>query len=142
MGKLLKTYLNSNSIYKCKKCFSHLSDEAYLVSKAFTSGVSPAYLFSQCVNVTIGPSQDAILTTGLHTIANIYCIDCEEYVGWTYIKAFESSQQYKEDKFILITNKTILHKIEASLIQESNAEEFDNESDEESPEDNEETNGE
>mmetsp|Transcript_13367 Transcript_13367/g.32441 ORF Transcript_13367/g.32441 Transcript_13367/m.32441 type:complete len:224 (+) Transcript_13367:1039-1710(+) len=60
-----------------------------------------AYLFDQCVNITTGPAEDRFLITGLHSVSDIFCKRCETLVGWTYEKAYESSQKYKEGKFII-----------------------------------------
>mmetsp|Transcript_22698 Transcript_22698/g.30021 ORF Transcript_22698/g.30021 Transcript_22698/m.30021 type:complete len:215 (+) Transcript_22698:1059-1703(+) len=60
-----------------------------------------AYLFDQCVNVTVGPAEDRLLITGLHSVCDIFCKRCKGMVGWTYAKAYESSQKYKEGKFII-----------------------------------------
>jgi hypothetical protein len=49
----------------------------------------------------MGEVSDKHMATGLHTVSDIYCIQCASYVGWTYIKAFEEDQKYKEGKFIL-----------------------------------------
>ena len=53
------------------------------------------------MNINVGPKEDRQLITGLHTIANVYCSDCKEELGWKYIKAYEETQKYKEGKFIL-----------------------------------------
>jgi hypothetical protein len=53
------------------------------------------------VNVTQGPSEQRRLITGLHTVCDIFCKRCETLVGWTYLKAHESNQKYKEGKFIV-----------------------------------------
>lgn len=42
-----------------------------------------------------------MLITGRHTVADIYCMECQEVLGWKYEKAFEETQRYKEGKFIL-----------------------------------------
>ena len=60
-----------------------------------------AYLFDQCVNVNVGPPEDRHLMTGLHSVCDIFCKRCKHLVGWTYAKAYESSQKYKEGKFII-----------------------------------------
>ena len=60
-----------------------------------------AYLFDNCVNVTIGPAQERTLMTGLHSVCDIFCKRCKTLVGWTYKKAYEQSQKYKEGKFIV-----------------------------------------
>ena len=60
-----------------------------------------AYLFDQCVNVDVGPAEDRRLITGMHSVCDIYCKRCKTTVGWTYAKAYEFSQKYKEGKFII-----------------------------------------
>ena len=60
-----------------------------------------AYLFANVVNVAVGPKEDRQLTTGLHTVADIYCFQCQEVLGWKYEKAYEENQKYKEGKYIL-----------------------------------------
>jgi len=39
--------------------------------------------------------------TGLHSVNDIFCIRCKKLIGWTYSKAYEQSQKYKEGKFII-----------------------------------------
>ena len=41
------------------------------------------------------------MTTGRHIVRDIKCRQCQQNVGWTYDKAFEQSEKYKEGKFIL-----------------------------------------
>lgn len=107
MGKLFKLYLSGGPIYVCSSCKCHFTLHTDLVSKAFQGRFGRAYLFSQAVNVTMGPSEDRVLTTGLHTVCDIYCISCQDNVGWYYIRAFEASEKYKEGKYILEKAKLI-----------------------------------
>jgi len=60
-----------------------------------------AYLFDQCVNVTTGTAEDRLLITGMHSVCDIFCNRCRSMVGWTYARAYEPSQKYKEGKFII-----------------------------------------
>ena len=60
-----------------------------------------AYLINQCVNITIGPPEDRLLITGLHSVCDIFCKRCKAMIGWTYARAYESSQKYKEGKYII-----------------------------------------
>ncbi|KAF0034314.1 hypothetical protein F2P81_014380 [Scophthalmus maximus] len=55
----------------------------------------------QRVNVGCGPAEERVLLTGLHAVADIYCENCKTTLGWKYEHAFESSQKYKEGKFII-----------------------------------------
>uniref|UniRef100_R7W3G2 Uncharacterized protein n=1 Tax=Aegilops tauschii TaxID=37682 RepID=R7W3G2_AEGTA len=81
-----------------------------------------AYLFDKVVNVVAGESEDdRMMTTGLHTVRDIFCVACGAILGWKYVcnmnlypyssfqcpsligfvSAFEKDQRYKEGKFIL-----------------------------------------
>jgi hypothetical protein len=77
--------------------------------------IGRAYLFDQCVNVTLSPPEDRFLITGLHTVSDISCKRCRTLIGWTYAKAYEPSQKYKEGKFII--EKINLHLEEADGYQ-------------------------
>ena len=68
---------------------------------------SRAFLFSHALNVDIGPKEDRHLRTGLHTVADVYCSDCREVLGWKYERAYEESQKYKEGKYILEKSKIV-----------------------------------
>jgi len=59
------------------------------------------------VNVTLGPKEDRLLITGLHTVADIYCSCCQQVLGWKYEQAFEESQKYKEGKYIIEKAKMV-----------------------------------
>jgi len=48
-----------------------------------------------------------MMTTGKHTVCDIYCNSCQRIVGWKYELAFEKNQKYKEGKFILERAKMI-----------------------------------
>ncbi|CAM6106338.1 unnamed protein product [Calypogeia fissa] len=106
MGRLYLTQLDGR-IYSCKYCHSHLAKLDELVSKAFHCRHGKAYLFKTVVNVSVGPQEDRLMTTGLHTVADIFCNCCQQVVGWKYEVAHEASQKYKEGKFILERVKVI-----------------------------------
>ncbi|KAJ7539913.1 hypothetical protein O6H91_11G114900 [Diphasiastrum complanatum] len=100
MGKLYLIQLDGR-IYSCRFCHSHLANFDELVSTAFHCRNGKAYLFNTVVNVSVGPQENRMMTTGLHTVADIYCNCCWRIVGWKYEAAFDKSQKYKEGKFIL-----------------------------------------
>ncbi|KAH7290603.1 hypothetical protein KP509_30G056900 [Ceratopteris richardii] len=100
MGRVYLVYLNGK-IYSCRFCHSHLANFGDLVSRGFQCKKGKAYLFDSVVNVSTGPMEDRTMTTGLHTVSDIYCNSCRQVVGWKYEKAYERSQKYKEGKFIL-----------------------------------------
>jgi Yippee zinc-binding/DNA-binding /Mis18, centromere assembly len=37
-------------------------------------------------------------STGVHTVADIFCVGCGDRLGWFYHKASDQSQKYKEGK--------------------------------------------
>lgn len=94
-------YLDGPRVYACQNCRTHLTSHDDIISKSFHGRHGRAYLFDDCVNVTIGPPEDRMLITGLHSVCDIFCKRCQKCVGWTYQKAYEASQKYKEGKFII-----------------------------------------
>jgi len=106
-GKQFKTYVGGGIIYRCSNCRAHLALHDELVSKAFQGRHGRAFLFSNVINVTLGPKEDRLLTTGLHSVSDLHCLRCEESVGWFYEFAHNESQKYKEGKYILEKCKLI-----------------------------------
>lgn len=122
MGLTYNTYLNSQKIYGCKSCKAHLADHDDIISRVRLSLPSPlshlhniqltlqksfrgqhgkAYLFNSVVNILYGPPSERNMTTGRHIVRDIACRGCNATVGWTYDKAYENSEKYKEGKYIL-----------------------------------------
>lgn len=103
MVKTFQAYLPTkcHRTYSCVHCRAHLANHDELISKSFQGSQGRAYLFNSVVNVTCGPAVERVLLTGLHAVADIKCECCETILGWKYEHAFESSQKYKEGKFII-----------------------------------------
>ncbi|XP_031110396.1 protein yippee-like [Ipomoea triloba] len=100
MGRLFVSTLEGK-IYSCKHCGTHLALSDDIVSKSFHCRHGKAYLFSKVVNVTSGPNEDRMMMTGMHTVADIFCVKCGSIVGWKYEMAHEKNQKYKEGKSVL-----------------------------------------
>ncbi len=54
-----------------------------------------------CTSSSICPGcavlkQDAHNRTGVHTVADVFCVGCGDRIGWYYHKAADFSQKYKE----------------------------------------------
>jgi len=111
-------YLDGPRIYACGECRTHLTSHDEIISKSFHGRHGRAYLFDQCVNYTVGTAEDRRLITGLHSVCDIFCKRCKTLIGWTYAKAYEPSQKYKEGKFII--EKINLHMEENSNSYEVN----------------------
>ncbi|XP_019103771.1 protein yippee-like isoform X1 [Beta vulgaris subsp. vulgaris] len=122
MGRLFVVHLEGK-IYSCKHCRTHLAVSEDIVSKvlkgkkfdvihylttalhvliqSFHSRHGKAYLFNRVVNVTLGEKEDRLMMTGMHSVADIFCVGCGSIVGWKYETAHEKSQKYKEGKSVL-----------------------------------------
>ncbi|XP_010534587.1 PREDICTED: protein yippee-like At3g55890 isoform X3 [Tarenaya hassleriana] len=100
MGRLFVVNLEGK-IYSCKHCKTHLAVYEDIISKSFHCRHGKAYLFNKVVNVSMGENEDRMMMTGLHTVADIFCVGCGSIVGWRYEMAHEKSQKYKEGKSVL-----------------------------------------
>ncbi|XP_044394582.1 protein yippee-like isoform X2 [Triticum aestivum] len=88
MGRLFLTSLApaTGTIYCCKHCDSHLAYAQHIISKMFRCKHGKAYLFDKVVNVVAGESEDdRMMTTGLHTVRDIFCVACGAILGWKYV---------------------------------------------------------
>ncbi|KAL5224118.1 hypothetical protein ABZP36_010757 [Zizania latifolia] len=94
-------------VYSCCNCRNHVCLHDDIISKAFQGRNGRAFLFSHAMNVVMGVKEDRELMTGLHTVADIYCNDCHEVLGWKYERAYEETQKYKEGKFIFEKSKIV-----------------------------------
>lgn len=105
MAKTMKTFQaylpNCHRTYSCVHCRAHLANHDELISKSFQGSQGRAYLFNSVVNVGCGQAEERLLLTGLHAVADIFCECCKTTLGWKYEHAFESSQKYKEGKYII-----------------------------------------
>uniref|UniRef100_A0A7N0T335 Protein yippee-like n=2 Tax=Kalanchoe fedtschenkoi TaxID=63787 RepID=A0A7N0T335_KALFE len=102
MGRVFVISLDGlGHFYSCKYCRTHLALVDDLLSKSFYCRHGKAYLFDKCVNVTLGEKEDRMMITGLHTVVDIFCVDCGALLGWKYEAAYDKNQKYKEGKFIL-----------------------------------------
>lgn len=102
MVKTFQAYLpNCHRTYSCVHCRAHLANHDELISKSFQGSQGRAYLFNSVVNVGCGTAEERVLLTGLHAVADIFCECCKTTLGWKYEHAYESTQKYKEGKYII-----------------------------------------
>ncbi|KAI5068153.1 hypothetical protein GOP47_0017091 [Adiantum capillus-veneris] len=87
--------------YSCSSCRCPVAAHDDIISKTFQGRNGRAFLLENLVNIVIGPKENRHLMTGLHTVADVLCLQCHEVLGWKYVKAYEESQKYKEGKYIL-----------------------------------------
>ncbi|KAK0852644.1 protein yippee-like moh1 [Friedmanniomyces endolithicus] len=101
MGLAYNIYLNSKRIYGCKICKTHLADHDEIISRNFRGQHGKAFLFNSVVNVQLGEAGERNIITGRHVVRDVSCRQCKEVVGWKYDRAYESTEKYKEGKYIL-----------------------------------------
>ncbi|WOL18149.1 protein yippee-like [Canna indica] len=94
-------------VYSCSNCQNPVCLHDDIISKSFFAASGRAYLFSHAMNIALGPKEDRHLITGIHTVADIYCGECNQVLGWKYVRAYEASQKYKEGKFIFEKAKIV-----------------------------------
>lgn len=100
---LLLTFRAGSEVVACAACLTQLCLQDGLISKAFRGklGGKAWLVHAAVINIKLMPQEDRMLMTGLHTIAECHCANCDQYVGWHYLTAFEETQKFKEGKFIL-----------------------------------------
>ncbi|KXN90784.1 hypothetical protein AN958_03438 [Leucoagaricus sp. SymC.cos] len=85
----------------CSKCSAVIALQDEVISKAFSGRDGRGFLMHSATNVKLGRREDRPLLTGVHTVADVFCVGCNERLGWFYHKAADFSQKYKEGKFLL-----------------------------------------
>ncbi|KAF7830748.1 protein yippee-like [Senna tora] len=93
--------------YRCKNCQNPIAYRTDLLSKKFLAKSGEAYMFSYARNIIAGQKRDKQLMTGLYTIADIYCSNCGEELGWKYLHAYDLKQKFKEGRFIIEKSKIL-----------------------------------
>ncbi|KAJ4493761.1 hypothetical protein C8J55DRAFT_416855 [Lentinula edodes] len=84
--------------YACAKCSAVVALQDELISKAFSGRDGRGYLMHSSCNVKLGVKEERPLLTGLHSVADVFCMGCNDRLGWYYHSASEHSQKYKEGK--------------------------------------------
>ncbi|KAL2542295.1 Protein yippee-like [Abeliophyllum distichum] len=97
----LMAVFTGHPLYSCRKCRNPVALGDDLLSKSFKAKSGAAYMFSHAMNIVVGAKEDRELITGHFTIANIFCSKCGEEMGWTYVRAYDLRQKYKEGNYIL-----------------------------------------
>lgn len=88
-----------------------------MLLQSFHSRAGKAYLFISVVNVIAAAKEQRLMTTGLHTVCDLFCNGCMQPIGWKYEWAEEPSQKYKEGKFIIERPKILFSKCEGQVTE-------------------------
>ncbi|KAK9292547.1 hypothetical protein L1049_020521 [Liquidambar formosana] len=99
--------LAGRPLYSCINCRNPVALRIDLISKNFVAKSGQAYLFSHAMNVVVGQKVDKQLMTGIFSVADIYCCNCGQEMGWKYVRAYDPKQMFKEGKFIIEKAKIV-----------------------------------
>ena len=79
----------------CLPLFSGRHGKAYLFANVYVAFLCAVPFACRClpfsfrfcvrVNISLGPLEDRVLITGLHTVCDIYCNCCLAVLGWKYV---------------------------------------------------------
>uniref|UniRef100_A0A7N0UJ54 Protein yippee-like n=1 Tax=Kalanchoe fedtschenkoi TaxID=63787 RepID=A0A7N0UJ54_KALFE len=94
-------------LYRCFTCRNNVALHDDVISTDFRGYHGRAYLFYRAMNITTGPNEDKQFVTGQYTVADVFCNECKETLGWKYVHASEEEQKYKEGKIILEKAKIV-----------------------------------
>ncbi|KAJ7647309.1 hypothetical protein FB45DRAFT_893015 [Roridomyces roridus] len=93
----------------CKQCGSSISSlncmfpdsEIPPESRSFKGFSGKASLFTETYNVRLAPATVQLMNTGAHTLSEITCAKCSQYLGFKIVRAHETSERWKEQLFLL-----------------------------------------
>ncbi|XP_054797267.1 protein yippee-like At4g27740 [Prosopis cineraria] len=92
---------DASASFRCRNCQTPIALRSDLLSKRFLAKSGAAFMFSHARNIMEGAKQDRQLMTGVFCVADIYCTNCGQELGWKYIQAYEPCQKSKEGKFVI-----------------------------------------
>ncbi|KEY72809.1 hypothetical protein S7711_04400 [Stachybotrys chartarum IBT 7711] len=92
----------ASQVWACKTCDNPLlRDMDRITYQNFRAVHGKGFLFHNAFNVDLGKTYERQMTTGWHSIRDVYCNRCNAYVGWQYEKAEHETQSYKVGKFLM-----------------------------------------
>jgi hypothetical protein len=54
-------------------------------------------------NVFVGEKEERMMITGLHTVADIFCVGCGSIVGWKYVRLEEANIRKEFNVFLNVS---------------------------------------
>lgn len=87
--------------FGCGFCGAHLCINDDVVSDNFRGRHGKAFLVSRCENSYYGRQEEKQLMTGLHRVRDVFCANCDQYIGWGYDFAVDEREMYKMQRFVL-----------------------------------------
>ncbi|KAF9462406.1 hypothetical protein BDZ94DRAFT_1261292 [Collybia nuda] len=93
----------------CKQCRTCITSSSALLpssaippqSRTFRGYSGKASLFMETYNVRLSHPGVQLMATGAHTMQEITCSTCSQYLGWKILRAHEHSEKWKEGNSLL-----------------------------------------
>lgn len=60
------------------------------------------------INISPGKIVEQEMVSGIYIIQKVNCHQCKANVGWTYLKAKNKGQLYKQGKFVMELARVVL----------------------------------
>lgn len=95
------------NVFCCFPCLTETSKLTPLalrhdfISPNFKGRTGGASLFDKVLNISYSAPEKQEMTTGVFIVKRVHCLVCRENLGWSYCRAWEPSQRYKEGRCIL-----------------------------------------
>lgn len=92
----------SDQVYRCKRCHSHICTKSLVVAGDFTGNYGPAMFVTGVLNTELGEDTERKrMVTGRYEIKSLLCHQCHEDLGWKYLYSESDRQKYKEGKYVV-----------------------------------------
>lgn len=88
--------------FVCSSCSLEVGMQSDIIWEGYMGANKSAYLFSKVSNlVPSAEPREQQLSTGHFLLRDVRCKSCSAAFGWTYIKAWNQDQKYKEGTTIV-----------------------------------------
>lgn len=88
-------------VYTCNNCHSHLFTSDNIKSTDFRGRKGQGYLVDNVINFKPTSVEKRSMITGVYSVTDTNCHQCNHYLGWKYIKADSPEESYKEGCFVM-----------------------------------------
>lgn len=88
--------------FVCSSCSLDVGVQSDIIWEGYMGANKSAYLFSKVVNLEpAAEPRKQQLSTGFFLLQDVRCKSCSTAFGWTYLKAWNQDQKYKEGSTIV-----------------------------------------
>ncbi|KAL0390185.1 UNVERIFIED_CONTAM: hypothetical protein Scaly_0375600 [Sesamum calycinum] len=109
--------VNFDEYYMCKSCRTHIALEADLICTHLDAKGLCGGLFNKAVNVRVEePAKH--YKVHANTIADVYCLKCDDHLGWKYVEVVGEKISDKKEHIELGVDQILLQNENVKLIQQ------------------------